>query len=110
MKRTGEVPVPPRTASEARMSRISAHRCLYSFLVAVAVASAATGAPDAPATRPAATPDATLRFTARTRHELAPKSGRFEVIEQPRTWDARQTAGIICNLWDRDWCDGATTR
>jgi type 1 glutamine amidotransferase/nicotinamidase-related amidase len=60
---------------------------------------------------PANKPDsAALHFLARTRTEVSPKSGRFEVVEQPLEWDAKQTALIICDLWDKHWCDGATQR
>src|SRR5258707_3446718 len=53
---------------------------------------------------------AVLHFLARTRTDVSPKSGRFEVVERPVEWDATQTALIICDLWDRHWCDGATQR
>jgi type 1 glutamine amidotransferase/nicotinamidase-related amidase len=75
-------------------------------LLCVALFSVVAGAADSPPK-----PDGSmLHFTGRTRVEVSPKSGRFEVVEQPLDWDAKQTALIICDLWDKHWCDGATQR
>ena len=63
---------------------------------------------DSAATQPAS-PE-TLHFTTRTRHELTSKSGRYEVVEQNAQWDPKHTALIICDLWDKHWCQGATQR
>jgi nicotinamidase-related amidase len=29
---------------------------------------------------------------------------------KPAAWDARKTAAIVCDMWDRHWCAGATAR
>jgi type 1 glutamine amidotransferase/nicotinamidase-related amidase len=55
-------------------------------------------------------PDSTLHLVARSRTEISPKSGKFEVVEQQVDLDPKQTALIICDLWDKHWCDGATER
>eukprot|EP00471_Norrisiella_sphaerica_P001832 CAMPEP_0184490574 /NCGR_PEP_ID=MMETSP0113_2-20130426/18222_1 /TAXON_ID=91329 /ORGANISM="Norrisiella sphaerica, Strain BC52" /LENGTH=284 /DNA_ID=CAMNT_0026874515 /DNA_START=290 /DNA_END=1144 /DNA_ORIENTATION=+ len=47
-----------------------------------------------------------LELTLRTRD---PKEGR-KVKEAREIWDAQSTALIICDMWDRHWCQGATTR
>jgi nicotinamidase-related amidase len=49
----------------------------------------------------------TLHFTARSQPE---RDGRFAVHERPLEWDARQTAVLIVDMWDKHWCDGATRR
>ncbi len=53
--------------------------------------------------------DQGLHFIARSRPK-DPISGTFEVAERPVTWDARKTALIICDLWDKHWCESATRR
>ena len=48
-----------------------------------------------------------LRFTARSQPE---KEGKFVVNERPMEWDAKETAVVICDMWDKHWCEGATRR
>ena len=48
-----------------------------------------------------------MEFSLRSRVE---NDGRFEVVEKAETWEAKQTAIIICDMWDRHWCRGATAR
>ena len=57
----------------------------------------------------AAPPGDSLHLLSRSRTEIAPKSGQFQVIEQAVDLDPKQTALIICDLWDKHWCDGATS-
>ena len=49
-----------------------------------------------------------LEFLVRRRVEAEKGSGRYRVLREKRTWDARKTAVIICDMWDRHWCRGAT--
>jgi len=51
--------------------------------------------------------DTSLRFTARTQPE---REGKFIINERPLDWDARETAVVICDMWDKHWCEGATRR
>lgn len=51
--------------------------------------------------------DATLSLTLRSRVE---RNGAFDVVEKPERWEAKQTALIICDMWDQHWCKGATAR
>lgn len=46
------------------------------------------------------------------RHRAAPPPGqRSDVaVEQVLRWEPQQTAVIICDMWDRHWCRGATER
>jgi nicotinamidase-related amidase len=49
----------------------------------------------------------TLKFIARSEAESA---GTFAVHERPIEWNANETAVIICDMWDKHWCEGATRR
>jgi alpha-L-fucosidase len=52
----------------------------------------------------------TLDIELRRLRESQEGSGRFEhVLEQARLEPAR-TAALICDMWDRHWCRGATRR
>lgn len=52
----------------------------------------------------------TLRLQTRQRVETAPGSGQFRAVEKTVAWEAAQTALIICDMWDKHWCQGATSR
>src|SRR5687768_6600837 len=47
---------------------------------------------------------------ARTRVETAPGSGRYHAVTKPVAWDAAKTAVVVCDMWDKHWCPGATAR
>ncbi len=49
-----------------------------------------------------------LVFQARTRQE-APGGSSVESVKDLR-WDPRQTAAIICDMWQDHWCEGAAAR
>ncbi|MCL5096806.1 MAG: isochorismatase family protein [Candidatus Omnitrophica bacterium] len=51
-----------------------------------------------------------LELQARCRHETSPGSGQFQVEEKTLRWDPKKTAIIICDMWDKHWCKGATER
>jgi nicotinamidase-related amidase len=80
-------------------------RLLPALLLAATLGAAPSDSP-APSTQPAHL----LHLTGRTRKEVAPNTGRYAVVERPLEWDARQTAVIICDLWDKHWCESATRR
>jgi nicotinamidase-related amidase len=65
-------------------------------------------ASSAPAADP--TPADRLRLAARTRVEVAPGAGRYHAVTRTLDWDARKTAVVVCDMWDRHWCPGATAR
>jgi nicotinamidase-related amidase len=46
----------------------------------------------------------------RARVETAPGSGRYHTLTKTATWDAAKTAVVICDMWDKHWCPGATAR
>jgi len=52
----------------------------------------------------------TLKFTTRSRIETTKGSGEYQAVEKPVEWDPKKTAIIICDMWDKHWCKGATER
>ena len=52
--------------------------------------------------------DGSISVTLRRRVKSGPKG---QAPGQTKaTWDARKTAIVICDMWDKHWCKGATTR
>src|SRR4051794_30957909 len=84
--------------------------CLASALLLLIPPSLDAAPPAAPTPAPAVGAEHLLRLAGRQRKEVAPNTGRYAVVERPIEWDARQTAVIICDLWDKHWCAGATRR
>ena len=58
----------------------------------------------------AADASASLTFTARLRAENAKGSGDWLVVEKAAQWNAKQTALVICDMWNKHTCEGATRR
>jgi nicotinamidase-related amidase/type 1 glutamine amidotransferase len=52
----------------------------------------------------------TLILDARSRVETADGSGKFTVVYKRLEWNPSDTAIIICDMWDKHWCEGATSR
>lgn len=57
-----------------------------------------------------ATDSPSLEVHLRTRVALPDTPGRFRVACQTAQWNPSQTAIIICDMWDRHWCEGASRR
>jgi nicotinamidase-related amidase/type 1 glutamine amidotransferase len=70
---------------------------LHSLTVAVEAAEAAIS-------------NETLILNARSRVEAPGGSGKFRVVYKKLQWEPSETAIIICDMWDRHWCKGATRR
>jgi len=51
-----------------------------------------------------------LILNARSRVETSRGSGEFIVVNNKLEWSPSETAIIICDMWDRHWCKGATRR
>jgi nicotinamidase-related amidase/type 1 glutamine amidotransferase len=51
-----------------------------------------------------------LRLTTRSRAETAQGSGEWQPVEKTVDWEPRKTAVVICDMWDRHWCQDATRR
>jgi len=56
----------------------------------------------------AASPE--LQFTLQKRVETKPGSGEFRVTTTAEKWNPRQTAIIVCDMWDLHHCKNAVTR
>jgi len=52
----------------------------------------------------------TLTINARRRIPSAEAPGAFRMVNDRQAWPAEQTAIIICDMWNRHWCRGATAR
>ena len=68
----------------------------------------AAGPARAPAAQPTTAEPSALRL--RTRVETSPGSGRFHAQVRSESWDPARTAIVVCDMWDRHWCRGATER
>src|SRR5688500_6634902 len=77
-------------------------KTLASIVALLAVATTATAAEVAD--------PRTFELTLRSRVEVAPKTGVYEVVERPAQWDPKQTAVIVIVGWDKHWCQGANRR
>ena len=57
-------------------------------------------------------PDATdlLRLTLRSRVESFKGSGEFDEVTFRKDFVAKETAVILCDIWDKHWCQNATKR
>lgn len=89
------------------------------WTIAVAAALAMSFAPPSKAQPAPARPSETaapesnkdgLRLIARTRVETSKGSGRFHAVEKPLDWKPRETAVVVCDMWDDHWCRGAAGR
>ena len=58
---------------------------------------------------PPAKPDA-LGLTLRSTVESFKGSGEFDEVTLRKDFDAKKTAVILCDIWDKHWCEGATKR
>jgi nicotinamidase-related amidase/type 1 glutamine amidotransferase len=56
----------------------------------------------------AASPPLTLH--TRNRVESAPSSGDWQPVERQTSLAPEKTAIVICDMWDKHWCAGATRR
>jgi nicotinamidase-related amidase len=52
----------------------------------------------------------TLKLQTRRQVEAVPKSGEWKTEEKTVEWEAKKTAIIICDMWDKHWCEGASRR
>src|SRR5437660_692349 len=56
------------------------------------------------------TADDTLRLRLRTRVETFKGSGAWDEITLTKDFPVRETAIIICDMWDKHWCPSASKR
>src|SRR5437667_3368020 len=67
------------------------------------------GADDAPPSL-CPRPEGALRRKLRTRIEPFKGSGEWDEVNLVKEVSAAQVAIIICDMWDKHWCEGATER
>jgi len=79
----------------------SIRRCPVVFTLLVAAITAALLTPQAGA-------ETILKLAARDQVRAA--TGEFKAAETPIAWDANKTAIVVCDMWDKHWCEGATRR
>ncbi len=80
-------------------------RVLSFVVVAGAVlAAAAVGASSVPEA------EAAEALVLRARDRVPDARGELQVRERTLRWAPEQTAVVICDMWDRHWCRGATER
>ena len=54
--------------------------------------------------------DSPLNLVLRRSVETQKGSGNWRETEQKASWDPAQTAVVICDMWNRHWCESATRR
>src|SRR5687768_133188 len=52
---------------------------------------------------------AELRLHARQRAKVEGQEA-FKVSNPVLNWDAKQTAVVVCDMWDKHWCENSTRR
>jgi nicotinamidase-related amidase/type 1 glutamine amidotransferase len=52
----------------------------------------------------------TIDVVAQRRVPKDKDSAIFNVIQRQESWEPAKTAVIVCDMWDRHWCRGATAR
>jgi nicotinamidase-related amidase/type 1 glutamine amidotransferase len=57
-------------------------------------------------------PPTASKVTLHARKQVETKfgTGRYHSVTEPIEWDPKQTALVICDMWDKHWCAGATKR
>lgn len=58
----------------------------------------------------AADESSTMRLNLRTREEVAPGSERFREVTKATQWKCRETAIVICDMWNDHYCRNAARR
>jgi nicotinamidase-related amidase len=51
-----------------------------------------------------------LKLTLRSFVETSSGAGDWRKVAHEASWDPERTAVVICDMWNRHWCDGATAR
>jgi nicotinamidase-related amidase len=53
---------------------------------------------------------APLELKLRRQVESEARSGRWNTVETRAQWAPARTAAVICDMWDKHWCKGASAR
>src|SRR5258708_4764396 len=51
-----------------------------------------------------------LQFPLRSRVETPSGSGQWQAVVRQEQLSSAKTAIIVCDMWDKHWCSGATVR
>ena len=51
-----------------------------------------------------------LKLQTRLRLESVENAGRYHVSYEAVQWDPKRTAVIVCDMWQKHWCEGAIAR
>lgn len=81
----------------SRRHRVSVTTCVFALFCATTTVFAAP-------------PVKTLKLSLRSRVETKSGSGRFHAVTQKQQWMPRETAIIVCDMWDLHHCLNATRR
>ena len=54
--------------------------------------------------------DHALSLYTRSREKDPETDGQFNLVYKTVEWDARKTAVVVCDMWDKHWCKSATKR
>lgn len=91
---------------------LTSHRCFIPATIVVAVMfttlATVNGQQNEKREQPAQA--GKLKFNLRSKHETAQDSGRYHTTTESVEWDAKQTAIVVCDMWDKHWCPTATDR
>lgn len=106
----------PRPVSDARFPRRAFLAGASMPLIGPALLATGADEPngrDDPQTPPVDLADrlkvpGTIALHARRRKETAP--GKVEPVHETLTWNLAETAILVCDMWDKHWCKGATRR
>ena len=55
-------------------------------------------------------PQGKVSLLVRSRKEAKAGSNAWEEVTVKKDWNITETAIVICDMWDKHWCDGATKR
>jgi nicotinamidase-related amidase len=61
-------------------------------------------------TETASAADAALQLNTRRRVETSPGSKRYHALRENVAWNPKETAIVVCDMWDDHWCKGAAAR
>jgi nicotinamidase-related amidase/type 1 glutamine amidotransferase len=51
-----------------------------------------------------------MRMSLQKRMRASTDTSAFVVVNEIQEWNPKETAIIICDMWDQHWCEGATDR
>jgi len=86
------------------------NRSIFNTLILCGICSISLSADDAPSPPKRPVPRGTVKLNLRTRVETFKGSGAWDQAIVTREVPVAEVAIIICDMWDKHWCEGATAR